>query len=492
LLSQTGYGQSVDPTIYTSPVVIGPTSITARQTGNDVIGSGMGTFRVFVNDGDRFLYWANNTSTFYSGSVAYAAALVNDPDVALVTWNDTAYAVVVYHDVGTGFFCKVFKWSGTAFNVVYQNGLLTGSFTNDCAINVDGDNYGNYIITWDDGAGNIYYATGDAASNITYSTTLVSSSGYKWGDVALFNDGSSNVATFAYVDVPNDDIIVEQHTYSNLVAGTISAIYITSPALSAPTGEHFEMYPRVACPPPAGASSDWTVVAQSADKPTSSRILGWNSNSGTVSSYDYTAATSLTLNSWNSTGLNNYFPAVTYDYFYPSGSHPIWVGWSIAAYNAGTSFDNADYVVTIPCDPNGTPFSNIYELQKGQNSPGSSDYSEALSLAGCHNCDILMTYWINYALGITTPQQANYLEISNPVACTSSFRTSNVIGTEINDYQLNVQLVSITGVLIDESVIDKLEINNYLKRFSNLSGLYIFNTTDNSGISEKRKIIFKH
>jgi hypothetical protein len=41
LLSQTGYGQSVDPTIYTSPVAIGPTSITARQTGNDVIGSGI-------------------------------------------------------------------------------------------------------------------------------------------------------------------------------------------------------------------------------------------------------------------------------------------------------------------------------------------------------------------------------------------------------------------------------------------------------------------
>jgi hypothetical protein len=188
---------------------------------------------------------------------------------------------------------------------------------------------------------------------------------------------------------------------------------------------------------------------------------------------------------------NNYFPAVTYDHFYPSGTHPIWVGWSYA--NSGLSgngnFDDSDFVLGIPCDPNGAPTSTaIFELQTGQ---VTNDYSEALSLAGCHNCDIMMTYWINYTLGSTSFQQGNYLEISNPTSCSSSFRTSSNEISYLSDNQVTIKLYSIMGLLINESTIERDEIKSYLRGYSELPGVFILSATDKSGKNDTRKIIFK-
>jgi prenyltransferase beta subunit len=104
---------------------------------------------------------------------------------------------------------------------------------------------------------------------------------------------------------------------------------------------------------------------------------------------------------------------------------------------------------------------------------------------------MMMTYWMNYTLGGSSFQQGNYLEITNPTSCSSSFRTSSNDNSYITDNQVNIQLFSIMGVLINESIIERDGINNFLKGYSELSGVFILSTKDRSGKNDTRKIIFK-
>jgi hypothetical protein len=486
LITNFIWGQTQPPVTYTSPIAVGPAPVFGRQSGTDIYEFQSALYRVFVNDDDSLMYWYVDTNgTPYSGGAAFDSQIMSDPDVTLVALNNKVYAVVAYHNVGAGFYCTIFNYSAGVFSKVNTNALLTGSYPNSCSINIDGDTYGNFVITWDNGAGDIYIATGDLPNLITNKFNLYSNANYKWPDIALFNNGSTNIATLSYVSGTNT-IAVEQHTYSNLVLGTSTAVSPSPFSLTGITSQSMAYQPRVAVPPPAGNSNEWTVVAVNENSSTMSNIIGWTYNSGTLSGmHDYTNSIN-----WNSMDkVYNYYPSVTYDNTYPSGSFPIWIGWTMANNLSPNiaGFYTADYVMVMPCSPAGVEYGDLYEVQTQSN----GDYSEALSLAGCQTCSSLLTYWEDYYLSGWV-RQFNYLEILNPSSCTTSFRPSNDSIDKDLKSKITVELYSMHGNLIYKSIVEDGELSKYLKLHNQLSGFYVLIVYNSNGQRVARKITFNN
>ncbi len=392
------------------------------RTGNDVAEFGAITMHVYVwDDGGTdaaFLGWddgnGNKGTINLNNSMLYFD--VYNTDVALVKNNgDSIYAIVAYSSLGSGIMVDYFLWNGGSF--VYDvsnspsNTLGSLSYGNIIStINIDADQYGNFIIVWDDNFTNDIQVIGGTTSvgppvlgcgpvdlvsqfDTTYYCTMP--------DVSIWSSAANNSNLYFTYVAPDgsgnpDTLYVTSWKFWYLM----DSCYINSHVIfsKAFVSDTFFYNPRIATPNHYGSvtyNEDWTVVATAYDNTNSDfHIYGYTQHNYSINAipHDYTkSGTNVLFN------YKNRNPAVSYDY----ASSTILAGWT-SSYGGNLSAFEPPQPIVVRCDSSGSMVTttNPYMIVPLNANVSSGDNQYALSIAGrfCSTSKMIYTWYNNNLL----------------------------------------------------------------------------------------------
>jgi hypothetical protein len=395
---------------FVAEIAVGASSITADNTGNDILDYNGDTYEVSVWDDNSNttcgLSWTFNGGSPNFTTLAYSPDAF-DPDVCLVNdGNGIVFAIVTYYDLsGSDYYWEYFTWTGTVFSSGGASLFLSAAFGN--TLNIDGNYLGDFIITWDDGAGNVDAITGStpfssvpALNNGGASVSVTTDGDYP--DVSL----AAADAQFVYIQ-GGGEIVADILRFSAMASGTggpnVPPYYISS----TPTGTY--SYPRIACP--ASASADeFTFVVQEIliSGSTNYLIEGFNSYSSTVTGpIVYNDGST---NPPGGTGIQvntpSLFPVVTYSGY---DVQPIWVGWvwdnRSNNYTGSPPYD-AQYPIVLICDYAAIPLSHYLTVPLSSGI-ASQDVDLAFSISGRYAANNLYTFYESAGSDIYTKAISN-------------------------------------------------------------------------------------
>lgn len=398
----------------------------SRQPGNDIMLYSGDMFRVSSwDDGgssDGGICWEVDYSTTpYASNTTFTYSNAIISDVCLLQSGGRVYAVAVYNSNSTNkYYWELFQWDNPGSGYTFQSRgawqFASGAFAT--ALHIDADGQGNFAIIWDDSNPDVFVLTGTAAglNNSGNAVTISGANGGIYPDVAIFNDNSNNVIHATFIDNSNGDIIVQNHTLTNL---SMNSSTHTTPLSAAPSAGTF-YYPRIACPNDNGDKEDWTVVmVEYSSSPLPKYVIeGYNDLAGTVSSLNI-------YNNVNSVDLSrdeNSYPVVTYDDNYDGvGDYGIWVGWTLdnTSQNFGTVY--AISTLLVPCNKVAQVLGTYY--WEVPNSVMANDYVDYLSLADRHANDRVYLTYAGFTYGGTSSFDDLITKEATTISAACSLRT---------------------------------------------------------------------
>jgi hypothetical protein len=256
----------------------GTSSSGVNNTGNDIIDDNGSLLVVSVWDGSVPEIGYNFNNGAQTGRVALNHSGAVDPDVCLIkNGNGNIYAVVVLHEtpaMGTAaYHVEYYRWTGSA--IAYGSTAVLSTVQYQTAINVDGDNFGNFVIVWDQDSlagvhsviksvtGSAPGASAPSLNNSPFTVNFTSDDDIS-PDVSLFDDGNSTVdAKYCWVNRNSGNIDVDFERWPNPGISSSPAVVTNAVvASSATTPNSVFRYPRIACPNSNGYTCDFAVVAE--------------------------------------------------------------------------------------------------------------------------------------------------------------------------------------------------------------------------------------
>jgi hypothetical protein len=517
---------------FTPAVITNQTSGSTLQPysiGNDILDDGASVYRVSsYTDGGGLvrpgITWAvyDGFTTWYGsadmslGSIS-GATDAYCTDIVLIKDNVSGagyvHAITVWTVVVSGgqeCIIEDFYWDASAspnptFTTNTQTFIANGIIPS--TINIDGDDNGNFVIVYNDVTNNkIFAVTGNIAACMGCSSgTLVSlnNSGTPVPlqngtspDVCLYNNGTTEYVHVGYIDV-NGKLAVDGYDFTG--TGSLSSPPATRAIELAPVMPILGYsFPRIACPTGAGASTDWTVVVQDADRSTSyiegfnqykssasARILYNNAASG--SPYPVSTPTPSTRTVWN------YLPVVAYDKY-----ANVFVGWNMD--NSGGTISGAvtaAFPVVVACDGQAYPTyyapntsTSYFEVPYGLTG---ADNSYFLALASRYSTALFQTFYDYNASNV------KYKWVNS--GATTSLRLADKVEEHLGSIEQQLNMVSTqtpliatiydnTGKLIAKQFGDKVAITSLFKNnFGQFApGIYITTIISEDGsirISDK-------
>jgi hypothetical protein len=358
---------SVSETVISS---VGSSKPTVTSIGNDIIRVNGDVFKVTViNDlstsDNPGIQWETFTGTYngytllnYTSGILFVdAVLIYNEDNSC---QNTRFDVIVAYSDASNSYLETFYWD-YASNTFVSNSYWTIGGPASTAINIDANELGEFVITWDEASTGDCYALNGSYTSSCGDPSLVSGnaaticSGCESPDVAINYDGSTHRVYFCFID--NSVLKVEHDDFSD-INGSYSAT--SDYASASPYPAHDFNIPRIACPNSwHGDVRDFMVVAEDRDIGTDELIFGVNRyQSGTPTECYYNDGGTCSPGDISVPGAAHFRPVVTYN---STSNQDIWIGWNLDNLSGAisTTYD-ALYPIVLALDYAGNTISHNY------------------------------------------------------------------------------------------------------------------------------------
>lgn len=377
--------------------------VDAVNTGSDILDFNGSTYEVSVWDDN------NQTSSglFYKvgnfqGRLYFTqTSFVTDPDVCLVNFGTSVFAIAVYYVSGGAdtYYWEYFLWdnANNTFQFQAAASFATGVFGN--TLNLDGNNTGNFAFIWDNPSQNVKVITGsvDAASaSLHFSGNAITIATGSYPDLAMFRNALENQVDVVYIGT-NGRIKLDFHRLSDLMIGSNSPTSL----YTSPQANFTYYYPRIACPNSIGSNpEDWTIVAEDNDGSSSYYIIGINNNDAFTGQNVVIYNNGTSANSpYNTSDVPNLKPVVSYD-----KSYKVWIGWALDNSTGILGAPTAKIAmspVALICDRRANVYFNQDYLYVPSSVINGTSFS-SLSLSGRYSDKALFTYYNNQFTDVFT------------------------------------------------------------------------------------------